>query len=279
MQKWVLLFVLLSITTNVAWSQKKTVVIRMKQSYAVINKGLRQGMKEGDRFRLYTPDNPDEYGDVEVIKVLHSISAIKLLRGTVGYKLKIGDVDKVSKSSIVDDLLYNVPDQRDQNITYEEPLIKRKGFIIGLGLGAGYLSNQASGFVYGTLNRATFLTDFKIGYAPTNTLELYYINKVSWWGESGVTLALSLSSVGFSIYPNKQTATGFFLTGGVGLSAVDAPFENVDASYGYGMFGGLGYEFSKHGTIETNLLYTHITDFGVALNSYAIRIMLSILAY
>ncbi|NIR46851.1 hypothetical protein GWO43_00030 [candidate division KSB1 bacterium] len=155
----------------------------------------------------------------------------------------------------------------------------RKGFIVGGGIGAGYLRNQAGGLLFGTTNRATFLTDFKIGYAPTNALELYYVNKVSWWGESGTTVIIGLSSLGFSVYTDNRTATGLYLTGGAGLSTVDAPFESVDASYGFGLFGGIGYEFAEHVSFQTDLLYSHITDFGVELDSFAIRLMITVLAY
>lgn len=278
MQKWMPLLLVL-IGTTAVYGQKKTVVIRVKQNYAVINKGVNAGVKEGDRFRLYTPGNRNQYGEVEVIKALPSISAVRLLRATPGYRLKVGDIGEVSESSIVDELLHSVPYDHGEPMGNASQQVQRKGFIIGGGVGAGYLQNQYSGLLFGAIYRVPLLTDFKIGYAPCNRLEVYYVNKVFWWGENGVTVILGLSSLGFTWYTNEQTATGFFMSGGGGISTADAPFENIAPSYGYGFFAGLGYEFSKHWSIEADLLYSRVTDSGIAVDSFGVRATINLLAY
>jgi hypothetical protein len=53
---------------------------------------------------------------------------------------------------------------------------ERKGFILGAGVGGGFLSHS---FIEGqfTQSDVVFLTDFKIGGAPSNILEVYFIAK------------------------------------------------------------------------------------------------------
>ena len=52
---------------------------------------------------------------------------------------------------------------------------ERKGFIIGLGVGTGFTSiSDWEEYKFG------FQTDFKIGFAPSNSLTIYYNSKVSW---------------------------------------------------------------------------------------------------
>ena len=76
-----------------------------------------------------------------------------------------------------------------------------------------------------TDGRGVFLTNFKIGYAPSNTLEIYYISKVSWWGESDITFVLGLSAVAATFYLDSATETGWSISGGLGLSSFYAPME------------------------------------------------------
>ncbi len=283
MQKWLLIFGFLVFTTGL-YAHKQTSIIRVKQNYAVLNKGANNGVKAGDRFILYTPNNPNEYGEVEVIKASGSIAAVKLIKGTLGYMLKVGDKESSNETAIVDELLQNTRVEPSfdpyEERYYPETRIHRKGFIIGGGIGGGGMAIEANSILgSGEVTRSAFLTDFKIGYAPSNTLEIYYVSKVFWWGESGFTLIHGLSSLGFSVYTDQRSETGLFFTGGIGVSAVDAPFENVNASYGLGLFGGLGYEFRPHWSFEVNLLYSRISDSGVSLDLLGVRLIINGLGY
>lgn len=65
-----------------------------------------------------------------------------------------------------------------------------------------------------------FLPNFKIGYAPSCTLEIYYISKVSWWEKSDITFALRLSAVAVTFYFDKSTETGWSISGVLGLSSL-----------------------------------------------------------
>lgn len=158
---------------------------------------------------------------------------------------------------------------------------ERKGFILGGGIGAGYLSTSVSFNSFSdTDNRAVFLTNFKIGYAPSNTLEIFYISKVSWWGESDITFILGLSAIAATVYIDNTTETGWFVSGGVGLSALSAPFEtDLESSNGFGFFGGGGYEFSSHWSVELDLLYSTITEGGADFNYFGVLMTVNVLAF
>jgi hypothetical protein len=158
---------------------------------------------------------------------------------------------------------------------------ERKGFILGGGIGAGYLSNSTSFESYSSSdNRGVFLTNFKIGYAPSNTLEIYYVSKVSWWGESNITFVLGLSAVAATFYLDNATETGWSISGGLGLTAMYAPFEEGSgSSNGFGLFAGGGYEFSSHWNVELDLLYSATTEGEVDIHSFGVQLTINVLAY
>ncbi len=109
-------------------------------------------------------------------------------------------------------------------------------------------------------------TDFKIGYAPTNTLAIYYDNKVSWFGITNaigedVTIASGLTALGVT-YFFKPDAPSSFVSGGVGVSSWALPLEDnpPDPWSGFGLFVGGGYEFAKHWSTEINLIWGNPSD-------------------
>ena len=78
---------------------------------------------------------------------------------------------------------------------------ERKGFIIGGGLGVGYLSNITSlGSLSETDSRIVFPVNLKIGYAPSNTLEIFYSSRISWWSDHNYLSWLGLGAVAFTLY-------------------------------------------------------------------------------
>ena len=158
---------------------------------------------------------------------------------------------------------------------------ERNGFILGGGIGGGYLSSSTSYESYSTTdNRGVFLTNFKIGYAPSNTLEIYYTSKVSWWAETIMTYALGISAIAATYYTDAETETGLSLSGGLGLSTLSAPFESsYGSSNGFGLFGGAGYEFAKHWSVELDVLYSTISESETNLNSFGVRLTVNVLAY
>jgi opacity protein-like surface antigen len=158
---------------------------------------------------------------------------------------------------------------------------ERNGFILGAGIGGGYLSNSTSyESCSKTDSRGVFFTNFKIGYAPNNTLEIYYVSRVSWWGETNMTYALGLSAIAATYYTDTEAETGLSVSGGLGLSTLSAPFESgYGSSNGFGLFGGAGYEFARHWSVELDVLYSTISESDADLNSFGVRLTINVLAY
>jgi hypothetical protein len=139
---------------------------------------------------------------------------------------------------------------------------QRKGFILGGGLGLGITSftEELGPFSTDRENKFSFMTDFKIGYAPTEQVEIYYSSKVAWFDYFGITAAHGYGTAAVSYYLVPQSPT-FFLSGGLGFSSISAPFEsNSDSDIGFGFFVGGGYEFIRHFAVEVDLMYGQPTE-------------------
>ena len=147
---------------------------------------------------------------------------------------------------------------------------KREGFIFGGGIGSGHLSQS-------TESNIVFLTNFKIGYAPSNTLEIFYISKVSWWGASdGDLVILGLGAVAATFYLDNTSETGWFASGGIGYSNSGRPLGNGNSDFGLGFFGGGGYEFAPHWSVEVDLLHSTIEK---SISSFGVLVSINVLGF
>lgn len=143
---------------------------------------------------------------------------------------------------------------------------QRKGFIVGFGAGPGLTSStmEDERNALGPSARDNtwgLQTDFVIGYAPTSRLQVYYSNKVSWFKISvvDVTAISGLTGVGASYFLNSQVPSPF-LSGGLGVAVWDDPFDEwFDRSLGFGLWGGVGYEFARHCSAELDLVWGNPT--------------------
>jgi hypothetical protein len=180
---------------------------------------------------------------------------------------------------------------------------KRKGFILGGGLGLGLTSLQQT-VTIDWLDEATeserenkfgFMTNFKIGYAPSDIFEIYFAWKDSWFGSKiyrllgdsmgeDVTMASGLWGLGVTYY-FKPEAPSYFITGGFGLSTLSLPFEShSDTKEGGGLFAGAGYEFRPHFNVELDLIWGRPEDFklfGIQSHTSVLSVALTVnaLAY
>jgi hypothetical protein len=182
---------------------------------------------------------------------------------------------------------------------------KRKGFFLGGGLGPGFTSFKEtitySGWFDGESSESSdweskfgLMTNFKIGYAPSDVVEIHYTNKISWFaskvyffGESmgeDVTMASGLSALGVTYY-FKPEAPSPFIAGGVGLSTLSLPFEShSEIKFGGGLFAGGGYEFTRHFSVELDLIWGKVSDlalFGIGSSTNVLSVTLTVnaLAY
>lgn len=151
---------------------------------------------------------------------------------------------------------------------------KRKGFILGGGVGGAYLSyNEDFGF---DLDKFSLATNFKIGYAPSESFEIYYVNSVSWFGYASETFVNGASCVGITKYMNKE-GKGLFFFGGVGFASLYALSGDSSSMNGFGVLGGIGYDIARHWSIQGDILYTNLES-GMA-SSMSFRISINILAF
>ena len=150
---------------------------------------------------------------------------------------------------------------------------QRKGFILGFGLGPGLTSFTQTVEYKGMRetsdreNEFGLQTDFKIGYAPNNFLQIYWMSKVSWFIAHGV------AGLGISYYFKPESPSPY-LTGGLGYSSWTTPFEvGAEAWYGPGLSVGVGYEFFRHWSAEVNLSWGKPEEkfFGISLNVLSVR--------
>ncbi len=158
---------------------------------------------------------------------------------------------------------------------------QRKGFILGGGLGLGMTSftEELGPFSTDRENQFSFMTDFKIGYAPTEQVEIYYSSKVSWFDYFGITAAFGTGTGAVSYYLLPQSPT-FFLSGGLGFSSISAPFEsNSDSDVGFGFFVGGGYEFARHFAVEFDLMYGQPTEGDYSFNGLVPRVVVTATAF
>lgn len=154
------------------------------------------------------------------------------------------------------------------------------------GLGAGITSYviemEGIGQTFATsdrFNKFSFMTDFKIGYAPTEQIEIYYSSKGAWWGEDGITFLHSYETATVSYYFLPQSPT-FYINGGIGFSSLSAPFEeNTDTDIGFGFLIGGGYEFIRHFTVEANLMYGEPQESGFTFKGLVPRVVVTATAF
>ncbi len=149
---------------------------------------------------------------------------------------------------------------------------QRKGFILGVGFGAGSLSYHDPSWSH---SQATFEFNLKIGYAPSNNLEVYYLNIVSYFESMGRSYSGGGGLFGVTRYFDPA-GKGLFLCGGAGYGFFwEMDWNSIDLS-GFGAFAGLGYEIGKHWNIQADVLYTDLEN---GARTWGFRVTLNTLAF
>ncbi len=171
---------------------------------------------------------------------------------------------------------------------------QRKGFILGLGLGGGLTSFTQtveigeSSQTSDRENKFSFISDFRIGYAPSNLVEVYYNAKVAWFSldnifDESVTITDGLNGIGITYHLKPQAPSGF-VNGAIGLAVFDAPFESgFEAWTGFGFSAGGGFEFSPHWRVEGNIIYgkpgREESGVSVSTNSLVFKVTVNVMAF
>ena len=166
---------------------------------------------------------------------------------------------------------------------------ERKGFVLGGGLGLGSTSYTQTLEMNGQSatsdreGKGAINTDFRIGYAPNNQLSIIYDSKVAWFGftnayNEDVTVSSGASSIALNYYLNPVSPSTYF-SGGIAIATWSLPFEEhaPDPWSGFGIHGGIGYEFSRHFSGEFNLVYGHpgTEESGLKVHANVVSVMLT----
>lgn len=165
---------------------------------------------------------------------------------------------------------------------------KRKGFILGGGLGTGLTSFTQTVEIMNVEttsdreNRLPLVTSFVIGAGINNKFMLYYYNKVSWFSIENVlgddvVISSGVGGLGITYYLEPK-APSVFIVGGAGASSWSAPFESdTDYWWGPGFMLGAGYEFSPHWSIEADVAlgWPSYEEGGTAARSNVFSLMVA----
>ncbi len=150
---------------------------------------------------------------------------------------------------------------------------QRKGFILGGGLGAGWLNYKEPGLEFDKFSAAG---NFKIGYAPSNSLEIYFTDNVHVFQYEGNSFGVGIGGIGVTKYLSPE-GRGFFIFGGAGMGLFMRFESGWDSTSGFGLIGGIGYDFAKHWNIQADVIYT--TFESGLIKSLSIRATINFLAF
>ena len=127
---------------------------------------------------------------------------------------------------------------------------QKRGFIVGVGLGAGHVGYTSYWSWETWKSRAYAIAgNFKIGYAPSNSLELFVMSDGMFYRREGAKDALAILGAGLAKYLG-HAGTGPYVTGGIGMSVLSRSSWDGSLETGLGGLFGLGYEFVKHLSIQ-----------------------------
>jgi hypothetical protein len=149
-------------------------------------------------------------------------------------------------------------------VVQESSTANRKGFIVGFGGGVGmHRAPQFPGFVGGpTIRDFAVVTDFAIGYAPTDQVLIYYNNQVGWTRNFFYDI-LGVTGVGvtYMVRPTSPTPFVKFTIGGGIAAEVDfglGTVESTDPGLGLTLSGG--WEFARHWSVEGGAMWVRLED-------------------
>ena len=143
----------------------------------------------------------------------------------------------------------------------------RKGFIIGVGAGAGIHATPTFRVLdrFGRVlssgggdNKLAISIDFNVGYAPGEQFLLYYSNKAAFTTDDRVD-AVGVTGVG-ATYMFRPTTPSAFVNGTVGAGATRTFIGSSSGETGQGFSIGGGYEFARHLSVNADALFVRLGD-------------------
>ena len=158
----------------------------------------------------------------------------------------------------------------------------RKGFIIGAGAGAGL--QRSPGFPsvdrFGRFtaeggSNASVVTNFMVGYAPTDRALLFYSSRAVFTSNAALDI-LAVGGLGMT-YMLRGTTPTAYVTGSIGRGVgFNITRSTGDDEVGLGWSGGAGWEFRRHLSLEGDVLNVRL---GNGQNHTAFRALLNYTFY
>ncbi len=148
----------------------------------------------------------------------------------------------------------------------------RKGFILGVGIGPTHtsqemktettdLSSEVTSYEYDE-SGVGLQYSLKIGYAPTEQIQIYALGKDIMFDKAYYTQIYGLTGLGFSYYFNKLPPS-IYLTADVAFpiwnsSWFPPDFSDEETKSRIALNGGIGNEFARHWSVEFNLTWANL---------------------
>ena len=167
----------------------------------------------------------------------------------------------------------------------------RKGFILNLGAGPAFTNFKfaGDGFEGSGESKIAVGTDFKIGYAASDQLMIYYSNDAAFFsydigvaGFDDYLVASGLSGLGATWFL-KPRAPSAYLDATIGIAAwneISTDDGTVDGITGAGLSVGGGLEFARHWLADGELIVGRPRgDFDEGYNIMTLRVGLIWLLY
>lgn len=141
----------------------------------------------------------------------------------------------------------------------------RKGFIIGIGAGGGL--HRTPGFSVfdrfgrlissgGGTNNFAIVTNFLVGWAPSDRALLFYSNKATFTTDENYD-ALGVTGFG-ATYMFRPTSPSAYVTGSVGGGFGASLTGSTTSDVGLGWSAGVGWEFRRHLSVEGDVLMVQL---------------------
>jgi hypothetical protein len=147
---------------------------------------------------------------------------------------------------------------------------EREGFFVSGGVGAGYTTYSGHTRVIlpdSLIDRSVddnsmgAMFDIRIGGGISPRAQIYYQLQMVWFDEPHGTgakeeiIATAHSGFGLTVY-QKETAPSLYYFGSMGFRHWWAPFADDNTVWsGFGIMGGLGFEFLKRISLEASAAY------------------------
>ena len=147
----------------------------------------------------------------------------------------------------------------------------KQGFMIGVGLGATYVSTDLNSKFGGDFNEKEFgvATSFKLGYGLSDQVSVYYTNQVDWYKFAGESTVVGLTGIGTDYYFDNNSP--FYSTAMIGFGTISDIKDN-STSRGFAYELGFGYDIAEHISVEAAYMNINIDEKNVGVDTDSFRV-------